>query len=456
MDSTIATSSNITDKYTIITDSGDTSENYLINETVQHTLNFQKGSTLSIYLVSTINQNTLEITDMSNNLLNIGDTSGNSRADINLAGLTSITIKFTSGAYVPLSGYIIVLKLATIRFAFNIGINIAADYPFTNSGSFSSLSQTNVSNGDGTYKVAIEYTDTDITNTALATEGISFYGKSYANELSIDITEIDGALLTNLGSQFELFAGSIVSFGSPIIRSNASNMFLNSTSTDLNVSTWNVGLVTDMSNMFSGATAFNADIGNWNVALVSDMNNMFSGATTFNVDISSWNVVNVSDMNNMFNNATTFNADIGNWNVANVINMNNMFNFATSFNQTISNWNVANVTDMSNMFYGARSFNQNIGTWDFTKLINSNITSILEGSNLHYTTYSSFIQDLSSNTTIVTNQLFNNQQLGFYRTDDSVTNDAYTYLSGIGIGIIDAGSLTGTELEIMFNTDFTK
>ena len=48
------------------------------------------------------------------------------------------------------------------------------------------------------------------------------------------------------------------------------------------------------------------------------MNSMFRG-TPFTVDISSWNVSIVTDMGNMFN-KSFFNEDIGKWNINSVTN----------------------------------------------------------------------------------------------------------------------------------------
>ena len=55
------------------------------------------------------------------------------------------------------------------------------------------------------------------------------------------------------------------------------------------------------------------------------MSELFLDMTTFNEDISQWNVSNVTDMSQMFAGATSFNQNIGGWNVSNVTNMSNMF-----------------------------------------------------------------------------------------------------------------------------------
>jgi surface protein len=55
------------------------------------------------------------------------------------------------------------------------------------------------------------------------------------------------------------------------------------------------------------------------------MNGMFAHAAKFNQDLSSWNVGNVTNIQSMFYKATNFNQNISNWNVNNVTDMQTMF-----------------------------------------------------------------------------------------------------------------------------------
>ena len=48
------------------------------------------------------------------------------------------------------------------------------------------------------------------------------------------------------------------------------------------------------------------------------MGSMFNGLESFNQDLSSWDVGNVTDMQYMFYNAYEFNSDLSSWNVDNV------------------------------------------------------------------------------------------------------------------------------------------
>ena len=358
-------------------------------------------------------------------------------------------------------------------FIFTIDASITINtYPVNETG-FTGNSWSNIVNGSIR---TLTFTWTSFT---ISGGGLSFNNISYRAHSSLNITQFGGILMHNGGNQFNGFGGSITALDSPILQSSAYRMFNNITSSSLNINHWNTSPVTDMSQMFENAISFNSYIGGWNVGNVTNMNSMFRNARLFNSDISAWNVTNVTNMGYMFLEAYAFSSDIGAWNVTNVTDMSAMLYNTYVFNSDISAWNVAKVTNMLEMFHGtilfnqnlsawnvgnvqnmngvfkkAVAFNQNIGSWDFTKV--SNITNILDGANLHYTTYSSFIKDLSANTSMATNKIFNNHTLNFYRIDDVATNNAYTYLSSIGINLIDAGSLNETELSLMFNPDFTK
>uniref|UniRef100_UPI00131EF3D3 BspA family leucine-rich repeat surface protein n=1 Tax=Muricauda brasiliensis TaxID=2162892 RepID=UPI00131EF3D3 len=169
--------------------------------------------------------------------------------------------------------------------------------------------------------------------------------------------------------------------------SDMSYMFVNASSFNGDISSWDVSNVTDMQNLFSGASTFNQDISGWDVGNVTIMRYMFSNASAFNADISSWDVSNVTNMVGMFEDASVFNQGIGGWNVSNVTTMQGMFARASAFNGDIGGWNVSNVTDTRYLFYNATSFNQDIGGWDV-----SNVTDMF----LMFSGASAFDQNLGN------------------------------------------------------------
>ncbi|VVU95080.1 Mycoplasma protein of unknown function, DUF285 [seawater metagenome] len=215
------------------------------------------------------------------------------------------------------------------------------------------------------------------------------------------------------------------------------------------ISSWDVGSVTNMTGMFFRAINFNQDISSWDVSSVTNMYGMFYKADSFNGNISSWDVSSVTNMYGMFAGATSFNQDISSWKVSQVTNMGGMFARATSlsaenkckiykswsnnqlfneqhlswnteeckdssgpsykfYNKTlrvavikwlkkpskakeeygdISSWDVSQVTDMSGLFADKADFNDDISEWDVGKV--TNMYLMFRGA-------TSFDQDLNS------------------------------------------------------------
>lgn len=238
-----------------------------------------------------------------------------------------------------------------------------------------------------------------------------------------DISAWDMSSVTNMSAMFLLCpafdnGGAALTWTAGTGTANAQNMqaIFQGTSFNQDISTWNVGNVTNMSQMFQSNTAFNQNITGWNVSKVTTMASMFSGATDFDQNISGWNTAEVTAMNNMFQNASTFNRDISGWDVSKVTTMSNMFNGAsafnnggnaltwstgtstgevlsmvamflnaTAFNQDVSTWDVSKVTSFFVAFSGATSFDQNLASWDISAATNMN--SMLNSTALSQTNY---------------------------------------------------------------------
>jgi uncharacterized repeat protein (TIGR02543 family) len=160
-----------------------------------------------------------------------------------------------------------------------------------------------------------------------------------------------------------------------------SELFLNESAFNEDVTHWDVSSVTDMSSMFTNSN-FNMDIGDWDVSSVTDMSSMFEGASSFNQEIGAWDVSSVTNMSSMFEQATSFEGDIGSWDVGSVTNLSRMFHSAGQFDQDISGWDVSSVVDMSELFHGGsqylwgtnqptyHQFNQDISQWDVSNVTN--------------------------------------------------------------------------------------
>ena len=89
---------------------------------------------------------------------------------------------------------------------------------------------------------------------------------------------------------------------------------------------------------------------------------MFVNASSFNQNISSWDVSNVTNMNSAFQNSA-FNSNIGSWDVSSVTIMSSVFYSNEAFNQNIGSWDVSSVTNMNTMFYQAEGFDQDLSGW---------------------------------------------------------------------------------------------
>jgi surface protein len=105
-----------------------------------------------------------------------------------------------------------------------------------------------------------------------------------------------------------------------------------------------------MNHMFFAQEQFNGNLSSWNVGQVTDFGGMFRQCDAFNGDLSGWDVSQATDMNLMFETATVFNGDISDWDVSSVTKMNDMFLYAAAFNQDLSSWDVSSVTNMYRMF----------------------------------------------------------------------------------------------------------
>ena len=299
---------------------------------------------------------------------------------------------------------------------------------------------------------------------------------------------------TNIPPSVRILTGLFIdasTFNQDISSWNVSNvtymvlMFAGATSFNQDISDWDVGNVVNTSNMFDGATAFNNGsltddeahpldwntesvivmsgmfantpnfnqyIGGWNVTSATTMEGMFLEASLFNQNISGWNMSNVVNTKLMFSNAVVFNKNIGAWDVGSVVNMESMFEGATAFNGDISGWDISNVTNMSRMFMLADSFNQNISGW--------NVGNVTNMGYMFYGLYS-FNLDISEwdvSSVLDMQRMFYGAQ-GFNRNISgwdvsSVTNMTQMFTSAIifnqNIRIWSVGA--GTDLTDMFDS----
>ena len=154
-----------------------------------------------------------------------------------------------------------------------------------------------------------------------------------------------------------------------------SQIFLNNTTFDSDISAWDVSNATNMSGMFSGASSFNQDISSWVVSNVTNMVSMFLGGT-FNQRIDNWDVSSVEFMTSMFGLNTVYNQPLNAWTLTSLTNTSDMFRGASSFSRNINGWSMNLVTDTSGMFKDATNYNQNMNFWDIRNV--TNMSGMLE------------------------------------------------------------------------------
>lgn len=92
-----------------------------------------------------------------------------------------------------------------------------------------------------------------------------------------------------------------------------------------------------------------------NIPVVS-MLNMFSESQTSSIDLSSFNTKNVTNMGFMFNKTQVTTLDLSSFDTSKVTDMKEMFSSVKTKNINVSSFNTSNVTDMSRMF----AWNDNI------------------------------------------------------------------------------------------------
>ena len=122
-------------------------------------------------------------------------------------------------------------------------------------------------------------------------------------------------------------------------------------------------LLTQYTDLFLNCTAFDDDLSGWDVSQVTTISGTFQGCTNFNGNITGWDVSNVVSAYGTFQGCSKFTQDISGWNTAKIVDMTNMFSGATLFNADISGWDVSSATDMAGMFYNSSSFNRDLSWW---------------------------------------------------------------------------------------------
>ena len=158
-----------------------------------------------------------------------------------------------------------------------------------------------------------------------------------------------GVILTNKTSTDDVISELCTYINNkPIV--SMKNMFLDSESTLIDMSSFNTNNIISMHGMFSGSYASALDFENFNTSNVHDMSYMFQYTDFVDLDLNSFNTSNVTNMSNMFSNSQLTQLDLNSFDTSNVIDMSEMFSESKIVVLDLSNFDTRKVTNFNSIF----------------------------------------------------------------------------------------------------------
>jgi surface protein len=185
-------------------------------------------------------------------------------------------------------------------------------------------------------------------------DGIS--GKSIGNywsETKNKITTWNVSSVTNMSNSF-----------------NITNYTVDISEFNEDLSSWDIGLVTDTSYMFYGCENYDYDLSSWKTGNLIDASYMFWGCTDMDMDLYSWNTKKLQNSSLMFHACKNFDGDLSNWKTENLIDASYMFSYCDIFNSDVSRWNTKSLINAEGMFNDCLNFNINISRWNVISVTN--------------------------------------------------------------------------------------
>ena len=129
-------------------------------------------------------------------------------------------------------------------------------------------------------------------------------------------------------------------------------MFLNATSFNSDLDTWDVSGITTWSEFARGATSLNGDVSGWSPS--GAMTSAFLGCSSFvGNGCSTWNVSGVTSAFALFSQCTSFSDNIAGWDTSSITNMTSMLRNCDAFDRNISGWSVSQVSSLTNFMIDA-------------------------------------------------------------------------------------------------------
>ena len=213
---------------------------------------------------------------------------------------------------------------------------------------------------------------------------------------------------------------------------------------------WN-NLINDCSNMFRECSKITElNLSNFNISLVTKMNNMFYGCTSLkNLDLKNFNTLNVKEMKFMFQQCSSlYSLNVSSFDTSNVISMRGLFYICSSLKSIeLSNFDTTKTTDMAGMFYRCSSLeNLNLSHFD-TLLVTDMLNMFSHCFSLKSLDLSNFV---TSNVALMVHMFYKCSSL----TSLEISNFDTSKVSNMRSMFYNCSSLVSIELS-NFNTSKT-
>lgn len=178
-------------------------------------------------------------------------------------------------------------------------------------------------------------------------------------------------------------------------------------SSNLDLSGWDVSKVKNMTYMFQSCDISELNITNWNSSQVTDMRYMFQSFTGNITGLNTLDTSSVTNMDGMFQDCKATTLDLNNWDVSNVTSMNGMFNQAYLEVLDISGWDTSNVKDFGSIYWFVTG-GSSAQTKKLTNIIGAlDLSSCTSGMHYSSTSYYCF-KNLSNLETVYLKNIYKN------------------------------------------------
>ncbi len=178
-------------------------------------------------------------------------------------------------------------------------------------------------------------------------------GKIYANPDSSNL--------------FSVFRVNTINFNNNLDTSSVTNMgymFLYSTVTSLDLTSFDTSSVTDMSVMFADMAATSLDLTSFDTSSVTNMSSMFNSSKATSLDLSSFDTSSVTNMRYMFSYSAAASLDLTSFDTSSVTTMGYMFSSSAATSLDLTSFDTSSVTNMRDMFNSSKATSLDLTSFD--------------------------------------------------------------------------------------------